>query len=156
MGLISWDWALKCFFWSPRSLSSRLAIFGTVEHFVRLLPVLSEANYKYTCASAFPYLSLCKRKWACFHVISRQRNLWKWHSCTVKTPAHGLCCQRNLTASADRPESKIASDMEREPMRLREGYLVKKVSGQFWMEWRRKLTLKRLGRYRETYFGFSY
>lgn len=46
--------------------------------------------------------------------------------------------------------------MEREPMRIREGYLVKKVSGQFWTEWRRKLTLKRLGRCRETYFGFSY
>lgn len=60
---------------SLRTLSSRLAVFDTVERFVRLLLVLSEANYKYTRASAFPYLSLCKRKWACFHVISRQRNL---------------------------------------------------------------------------------
>lgn len=112
---------------SLRTLSSRLAVFDTVERFVRLLLVLSEANYKYTRASAFPYLSLCKRKWACFHVISRQRNLWKWHSCTVKMPAHRLCCQKNFTASADRPENGIAWDMEREPMRIREGYLVKKV-----------------------------
>lgn len=46
--------------------------------------------------------------------------------------------------------------MEREPMRIREGYLVKKVSGQFWTEWRRKLALNRLWRCREMYFAFCY
>jgi len=41
-------------------------------------------------------------------------------------------------------------------MRIREGYLVKKVSGQFWTEGRRKITQNRLGRRSEMYFGFSY
>lgn len=57
-----------------------------------------------------------------------------------KTPPRRVCYQRSLTAGSDRPESRTACNMEREPMRIREGYLVKKVSRQPWTECRRELT----------------
>lgn len=59
---------------------------------------------------------------------------------TPKTPPHRVCYQSSLTAGSDRPEGRTACNMEREPMRIREGYLVKKVSRQPWTGWRRELT----------------
>lgn len=56
-GLESLGLGIKMLTQFPRTLSSRLAVFDTVGRSVMPLPVLSEAAYKYTRASAFPYLS---------------------------------------------------------------------------------------------------
>lgn len=55
-GLESLELGIKMLIQFPRALSPRLAVFDTAGRSVMPLPALSEAAYKYTRASAFPYL----------------------------------------------------------------------------------------------------